>query len=99
MWTNDDDDYDELHGYVCGSDQTECGIASPTCAAAVNSGSFCRSCNEFNEYAPPDDVVSDGKHTCYMCITSSERWKHNVPADKEKALEKYYGKVLRNYFR
>lgn len=39
-------------------------------------GTRCRVCNEFNNYAEPDEVIGDAKYTCWTCAANPlKRWK------------------------
>ena len=36
-------------------------------------GCFCRSCNDYNEYMVADNVICDGKFTCWSCASNPYR--------------------------
>ena len=53
-------------------------------------GVFCRSCNEFNEFAEPDYISDDGKFTCYGCGTHPDRRYKGIADSKRYLIFKKY---------
>ncbi len=56
------------------------------------SGIYCRSCNEYNEYAETDNIIDDNKYTCWNCGTSPSRKRKGLPPDKVCEVDKIYKK-------
>lgn len=62
-----------------------CSGCSSSCSSGK--GCCCRACNDFNEYAVPDQIVSDGKYTCWACAMHPDRKRRGLEGNRE-ALEK-----------
>jgi len=51
----------------------------------------CRSCNEFNKYAEPDNVIDDNKYTCWACKTHPYRKYKGLKTKEDiQKFKKYY---------
>lgn len=53
-------------------------------------GCFCRSCEEFYQFAAPDNVISDNKMTCWRCGTHLYRKYKGLPREKVKEIDLIY---------
>lgn len=98
-----DDDDEELQGYFAfynpvGAEEN-CGNKSPAISVKEESGINCRACFIFNKYATPDQIIEDGKFTCWSCANHPERKRMGLPPDKVKDLEKYYMDNYKTYRR
>ena len=52
----------------------------------VLNGTWCRSCNNFSEYAEADKIINDGKHTCWSCASHPERRRKGLETPEQVAL-------------
>jgi hypothetical protein len=53
-------------------------------------GCFCRSCQEFYQFAAPDNVIFDNKMTCWRCGTHLYRKYKGLPSEKVKEIDLIY---------
>ena len=82
---------------TCGNDGSICD----KCSGKINgcggckkdsAGCYCRACNDYNEFGEPDNVIQDGKFTCWSCGHSSTRKGKGLPPDKVQEIDKIYKK-------
>ena len=66
----------------------KCGFSTGTGSSVSNkkcNGVLCRVCNEFNEWAEPDNINKDSKYTCYKCGTNPYRFHVGLEGDSQIA--------------
>ena len=80
----------------CDDCDDDCNDNSKKCSTKKSSysknGCYCRSCNEYNEYAEPDEVIEDNKFTCFVCGNHPDRKGKGLPNDKVAEIDKIYSK-------